>query len=823
MSVVHAWVGATTPSSARVVAAVTGSSARLAVATNDALAGAIYSGPQIPSSDGIVQFTATGLSANTRYHWQVEDDGVLDAAWAGQFRTHPEVGSQASFTVAVIGDAGANGDADAVVTNRVSNHPAFDAVRAADPMLLLHLGDAHYRDIGTGVHTSAPFDESDYRTAYDDLLTFNGLGADARQGRLYRSVPIAYVWDNHDFGAVTSASDDSDGDLPHKAAAAQVYRERVPHYPLPDSGGIWQSFQVGRVLVVMLDVRYYRSPNSDPDDSAKAYLGAGQLAWLDNLLDSTSAEFLVLGSPQQWVTRPTESDTWAAYETERAVLLSILDNRGWLDRMCIVSASMHALGIDTGGNAPGNIPTYLFAAMDAGGSPQLDEVYDSGSTSPGRGRWGTLEIQDAGDQITVTGTGWIGAVAWRSHSFTVTVGEPAPPDPPPPVDPLPPATPATIRTRVRWYGCDLVTGKLIAPLHDITGAVSRRLGEATSASLTLPLPRAGPGAVPLTTIEQATEPGRSMVVAVVNDVPSWGGIVLVRRGGTDVPLELGCVTIEGYLDRRYVGDHDWTSSQGVDEATIVAGLLADAQTEGIGLILDIPATGRRRRRQYFGQDDATVLSRLQELMRVVGGPEWTVDLDWVDNSQTAVAKLFRLRPRIGIAASTPTAVFRTTAASVFGSRGGSEARYTYTEDYSDGRGANHVVATSSGEGEDRPQSVPARAEDLLAAGWPRWERRWSPSSSITSQDVLDEHAASELARRQAGARTWQMIVRWDAYPRLNVDWRLGDDVGWRAVGHRHPDGVVSQGRAIGWDLDIQAGTVVPIILDPASDPDEVSI
>jgi len=66
---------------------------------------------------------------------------------------------------------------------------------------------------------------------------------------------------------------------------------------------------------------------------------------------------------------------------------------------------------------------------------------------------------------------------------------------------------------------------------------------------------------------------------------------------------------------------------------------------------------------------------------------------------------------------------------------------------------------------------------------------------------------------------WELSARWDQYPRLNVDWAIGDDIGWDLVGHGHPDGVQGVGRAIGWTLDTQRGLVRPILLDPQSDPE----
>ncbi|MEV0805724.1 hypothetical protein [Micromonospora sp. NPDC050200] len=371
-------------------------------------------------------------------------------------------------------------------------------------------------------------------------------------------------------------------------------------------------------------------------------------------------------------------------------------------------------------------------------------------------------------------------------------------------------------TVVTWLGCDLVTGRIVEELPDLvpSGAIGHRLAAYTSAAFNLPIALGGHGAPPRGW-EAATEPGRSMIVAVLNDVPVWAGIVLPQEGGTEATVDLACVSLEGYLDRRYVRDHEFVQA---DEALIAGSLVDDANIEGIGFVVDAPDTGTLRDRTYRDQDDATVYSRLRELMGVIDGPEWTVAVDWSDATQTAVTKILRVRKRIGYTSSTPNAVFATGSASaVVSSIGASEARYRYRADYSSGKGANHIVATSSGEGESRPQSAPARDEALLAAGWPRYEHRFSPSSSVTDVATLDAHAQQALRYMARGARTLTITARADAYPRLGIDWNTGDDIGHDLTGHRHPQGLRGVARAIGWDLDPQTGIVAPILLTPGED------
>lgn len=357
--------------------------------------------------------------------------------------------------------------------------------------------------------------------------------------------------------------------------------------------------------------------------------------------------------------------------------------------------------------------------------------------------------------------------------------------------------PASPDLASQWYACDLVTGEKIARLHLMTGSWQRALGAYTQDSLTLPVPLSGLGSLgPL--LYQSTDIPRVMIVNILHGVPAWGGIPLRVAGGTGATVGLGCVSIEGYLNRRFVGEHQWSQA---DQAEIAAGLVADAQTEGINLTIDAPDTGVLRDRTYHADEGARVYKRLQELMDVSGGPEWTIDLQWGDEGQTWVEKIFRLRPRIG--RSDPVVTVRSVGAT----------SYTWTLDWSDGMGANHVVAYSSGEGDAKPTSVPARDDFALSAGTPRFERRWQPSSSIKDPEVLDEHAVSELARIGKGTKTLELEARWQVEPGWwGINMHLGDTIAYDLKGHMHPVGISGTARIVGVRLDPQSGLMSPTLI-----------
>lgn len=352
-----------------------------------------------------------------------------------------------------------------------------------------------------------------------------------------------------------------------------------------------------------------------------------------------------------------------------------------------------------------------------------------------------------------------------------------------------------------WLACDLVTGAKIEELPDLKpeGSLASVLSTINSVRFSLPIPQSDSDR----DWRAATIPRRTMIVPVLGGQPLEAYAVLVRDSGSGPTISLSCASLECYLDRRYVGDHAWT---GVDEATIMADLFADAAVEGIGFVVDAPLVGQLHDDSYFDTDDKTVFAAARERMARQTGLEWAIVVGWADANQTTISKTIRVRPRIGNASTTPSALYE--------SLGQSGTTYRLIEDYSSGKGANHIVATSSGQGDARPQSAPARDEVQISEGTPRWEYRFSPSTSINVQATLDGHAAAALPFMHAGAQALAITGRADAEPLLGRDWFLGDDLGYELTGPAHPDGLRGVARAYGWEFSQTDETITPLLLSP---------
>lgn len=360
-----------------------------------------------------------------------------------------------------------------------------------------------------------------------------------------------------------------------------------------------------------------------------------------------------------------------------------------------------------------------------------------------------------------------------------------------------------------WVSFDLKSGRRGAEVKVAKlGQVDRKIGESSDVNLDAWCWDAANG-VPVPGWEAATQPGAAGLIAVdAEDNILWGGYIIRRRSAIgDAKVTVTVATLEHYLDRRYVSTHEWT---GVDDSVIFAGLAADAVAGGPPMIVDCPATGRLKDRYYYDDEDKRVLGSLQELMGVEDGIEFTVVPEWTDATHTMVR--FRLigRPRLGAAATLPKVTFNYPGNLIGGD---------YLEDYTDEHGANDIMATSSGEGEDRPQSEHKTA---ILPTWVKFERRISPATSITEDVTLNGHASEELAQTWDGLKQLSLEARLDESTHPQV-WSIGDDVRVSITSPRFPERVASDlslgdgysavVRAIGWSMDLDARTITPTLVE----------
>lgn len=366
------WSGGITATSAKVNAkiALDSSTVRLVVSDNPNLSNPVFSGFVTASqatNNRVAALSIAGLTPDTPYYYAIEAEGVIDTTMIGEFQTFAEWSF--SYTFAVSGDATLG-----------SAHPVFTTVRAQEPLFFLSPGDLFYADIGVN-------DRNLFRAAYNASLT------SVTQSQLYQQVPIAYMWDDHDYGP-----NNSDASAPGREAARLTYQEYVPHYPLGAGSGdvaIYQSFDVGRAKFILTDLR------SERDDGSNTMMGTAQKAWFKQELLAANGKYPLIFwlSSVPWISS-SSSDTWHGFSAERTELANFIKDNN-IGGVVIISADAHMLALDDGTNsdyATGGgaaMPVFHAAALDRGGSTK-GGPYTHGPFADD-GQFALISVTDSGD------------------------------------------------------------------------------------------------------------------------------------------------------------------------------------------------------------------------------------------------------------------------------------------------------------------------------------------------------------------------------------------------------------------------------------------
>lgn len=335
------------------------------------------------------------LAPNTDYFYKLEMDGelIIDPELTGTFRTF----TSAPFSYKM---------AFASCARTGSNSQIFEAIREQEPLFYMNTGDLHYENIKNNC-------EPAFADAFFDVLS------SVTQSRLYRDVPIAYMWDDHDFGPNNSAKESNCRD-----EAIEAYKQYVAHYPLAfdgDKDPISQAFNVGRIKYVLTDLRSQKvRPEYEGCDKVEQGTNFGSedhMLWFQNQLLMAKKDSMVVA----WVTgipwisdersrfyECDEKDDWGGYEEERRTIANFI--RYYEIPIFILAGDTHILAIDdgsnsdyaTGGGAP--IPVFHAAPLDN------VTIYKGGPYSHGysaeQNQFGLMEVTDeGGDEICFRWTG----------------------------------------------------------------------------------------------------------------------------------------------------------------------------------------------------------------------------------------------------------------------------------------------------------------------------------------------------------------------------------------------------------------------------------
>lgn len=360
-----------------------------------------------------------------------------------------------------------------------------------------------------------------------------------------------------------------------------------------------------------------------------------------------------------------------------------------------------------------------------------------------------------------------------------------------------------------WVSVNANTGSIITDLPNlrVDGALKKTLMRYESQTASLPPWAEGAEDAPPKNWLSATRPGAVFLVALgepednePRGYPLWGGMVVRRNRVSGQGVSMSLVTGEAYFDRVYVGD---ANLEGIPQNDIVKFLVETFAKTGAkrGLPLRVEiigSSGQLRDRTYADTEDKTLYSVLTDLSGVIGGPEWTMGWEWVDERQMGL--VLTVADRIG---SPPPAGLNPAAQFYLP---GSVSDAELVEGYGSDEGANDVMAVSSGVEGARPQS-PHQADtaDLR----PRFEYRWTPSTSISNVSTLTSHAQRALDAMKDGSLALALTANREEAPKLGRDWHIGDDIGFDIQAPEFPGGLVGTARCVGWELT--ETTITPLI------------
>ncbi len=214
-------------------------------------------------------------------------------------------------------------------------HPILGDVVAADPDLVVLLGDNVYADAGV---------EADLERAYA------GLGDSPGFRRMSAAAPILAVWDDHDYGR-----NDVGKEFELKEASKRIMLDffaEPADSPRRQRPGNYDAVVVGppgqRVQLLLLDTRWFRDPLRaggssrrylPHEESGPTVLGEAQWTWLEaRLREPADVRFLVTSIQLEVDEHPFEG--WGLFPAERRRMFDLIASTG-AGGVVVVSGDRH--------------------------------------------------------------------------------------------------------------------------------------------------------------------------------------------------------------------------------------------------------------------------------------------------------------------------------------------------------------------------------------------------------------------------------------------------------------------------------------------------
>ncbi|MFD1095489.1 alkaline phosphatase D family protein [Salegentibacter chungangensis] len=255
--------------------------------------------------------------------------------------------------------------------------PLWRPILKNEPDVFVWGGDNIYADSRNMKEIEAGYKEQKKNKNYQKMLA---------------SVEVMGTWDDHDYG-----KNDGGAAWEYRDESQQLFLDffNVPEdSERRDRRGVYeaQTFKTeeGSLKIISLDTRYFRTPLKKSDDPDKRYepsegdmLGAEQWQWLEQELVNSEADFNVIMSSIQVLSKEHGFETWGNFPDEVEKLKSIIRYSG-AKNVILLSGDRH-------------ISEFSKTEVDGLGYPLIDftssgltHVYEEFSGEPNQYRVGKV-------------------------------------------------------------------------------------------------------------------------------------------------------------------------------------------------------------------------------------------------------------------------------------------------------------------------------------------------------------------------------------------------------------------------------------------------
>lgn len=227
-----------------------------------------------------------------------------------------------------------------------------------NPDLMLWLGDNIY------------FREADfYSPERMDYRYRDGRSISEMQPLLAKAINLA-IWDDHDYGP-----NNSDHTYRMRQAALRLFKNYWfnPMYGTDETQGVFFRYKYSDVEFFMMDDRIHRAPDHKKDPE-KAYLGNGQLKWLEDALVNSDATFKFIAVGNQVTNQYQDGETYSSYPAEYKRLMNFIRDQK-IEGVVFLSGDRHFTEL-LKTDYPGLYPIYEYTSspLTSGTFSSLDKT-----------------------------------------------------------------------------------------------------------------------------------------------------------------------------------------------------------------------------------------------------------------------------------------------------------------------------------------------------------------------------------------------------------------------------------------------------------------